>query len=111
MKISRREILEGLLVGAAASFPLIGAGCTSGTQKKGVSDQWKTLQNEHFYTAEGKFDEDAAKKAFYDMFTWVRAKVYEKDRNFQRFHLQRYDEREQMNKRKKASDTDKAKVN
>ncbi len=39
---------------------------------------------------------------FYDMFTWVRAKVYEKDRNFQRFHLQRYDERERMAKEKDA---------
>jgi hypothetical protein len=31
---------------------------------------------------------------FYDMFTWVRAKVYEKDRNFQRFHIARTTERE-----------------
>lgn len=45
---------------------------------------------------------------FYDMFTWVRAKVYEKDRNFQRFHLQRYDERERMAKEK---DAGKAKLN
>jgi Thioredoxin-like domain len=39
---------------------------------------------------------------FYDMFTWVRAKVYEKDRNFQRFHLRRYDERERIAKKKDA---------
>lgn len=44
---------------------------------------------------------------FYDMFTWVRAKVYEQDRNFQRFHLQRYDEREKITKEKEG----KAKVN
>ena len=31
---------------------------------------------------------------FYDMFTWVRAKVYERDRNFQRFHIERMKERE-----------------
>jgi hypothetical protein len=31
---------------------------------------------------------------FYDMFTWVRAKVYEKDRNFQRFHMARTVERQ-----------------
>jgi hypothetical protein len=31
---------------------------------------------------------------FYDMFVWVRAKLYEQDRNFQRFHIQRYAERE-----------------
>lgn len=37
---------------------------------------------------------------FYDMFSWVRAKVYEKDRNFQRFHLERISERERMGKEK-----------
>lgn len=26
---------------------------------------------------------------FYDMFTWVRTKTYKKDRNFQRFHIER----------------------
>ena len=31
---------------------------------------------------------------FYDMFVWVRAKVYEQDRNFQRFHIARHNERE-----------------
>jgi hypothetical protein len=31
---------------------------------------------------------------FYDMFVWIRAKLYEQDRNFQRFHIQRYAERE-----------------
>jgi len=44
---------------------------------------------------------------FYDMFSWVRAKVYEKDRNFQRFHLERYAERESLTKEK----DDKAKLN
>ncbi|KUO54599.1 MAG: hypothetical protein APF80_06770 [Alphaproteobacteria bacterium BRH_c36] len=33
---------------------------------------------------------------FYDMFVWVRAKVYETDRNFQRFHLMRFDERKAL---------------
>jgi hypothetical protein len=33
---------------------------------------------------------------FYDMFAWVRAKVYEKDRNFQRFHLDRAAAREAL---------------
>ena len=33
---------------------------------------------------------------FYDMFTWVRAKVYETDRNFQRFHVARTLEREKL---------------
>lgn len=30
---------------------------------------------------------------FYDLFVWVRAKVYEQDRNFQRFHIARMAER------------------
>lgn len=33
---------------------------------------------------------------FYDMFVWVRHKIYEQDRNFQRFHLTRYHEREAL---------------
>ena len=33
---------------------------------------------------------------FYDMFTWIKHKVYEKDRNFQRFHIGRYKEREAL---------------
>jgi thioredoxin-related protein len=37
---------------------------------------------------------------FYDLFVWVRHKVYERDRNFQRFHISRIAEREVL----KASD-------
>ena len=37
---------------------------------------------------------------FYDLFVWVRAKVYETDRNFQRFHLARHAEREALEKKK-----------
>jgi thioredoxin-related protein len=33
---------------------------------------------------------------FYDLFVWVRAKAYEKDRNFQRFHLERVKERDAL---------------
>jgi thioredoxin-related protein len=36
---------------------------------------------------------------FYDLFVWVRAKVYEQDRNFQRFHLARHTEREALKKK------------
>lgn len=38
------------------------------------------------------------KGTFYDLFVWIREKVYENDRNFQRFHLMRYEEREAMKK-------------
>lgn len=30
---------------------------------------------------------------FYDMFVWIRTKTYEKDRNFQRFHIARQQQR------------------
>lgn len=33
---------------------------------------------------------------FYDLFVWVRTKTYERDRNFQRFHIQRIAEREAL---------------
>lgn len=33
---------------------------------------------------------------FYDLFVWVRTKTYERDANFQRFHVQRHNEREAL---------------
>lgn len=33
---------------------------------------------------------------FYDMFVWVKHKIYEQDRNFQRFHVERFNEREAL---------------
>jgi thioredoxin-related protein len=36
---------------------------------------------------------------FYDLFVWIRAKVYEHDRNFQRFHIARHNEREALLKK------------
>jgi hypothetical protein len=30
------------------------------------------------------------------MFVWIKAKVYEQDRNFQRFHITRMQQREQL---------------
>lgn len=33
---------------------------------------------------------------FYDLFVWVRHKIYERDRNFQRFHIARTAEREAL---------------
>ncbi len=39
---------------------------------------------------------------FYDVFTWIAYKVYEKDRNFQRFHLARIAEREALAAKAKA---------
>ena len=33
---------------------------------------------------------------FYDLFVWVRHKIYERDRNFQRFHISRIAERDAL---------------
>ncbi len=33
---------------------------------------------------------------FYDIFTWVKHEIYKTDRNFQRFHLARYEERQKL---------------
>ena len=33
---------------------------------------------------------------FYDLFVWVRHKLYERDRSFQRFHISRIAEREAL---------------
>ena len=35
---------------------------------------------------------------FYDLLVWVRHKLYEQDRNFQRFHVERYNAREALAK-------------
>jgi thioredoxin-related protein len=39
---------------------------------------------------------------FYDLFVWVRHKLYERDRNFQRFHISRIAEREALKARPEA---------
>lgn len=36
---------------------------------------------------------------FYDLFVWVRSKTYERDKNFQRFHIARHAEREALKKK------------
>jgi len=33
---------------------------------------------------------------FYDLIVWVRLKLYQRDRNFQRFHIARMAEREAL---------------
>ena len=42
---------------------------------------------------------------FYDLFVWVRHKLYERDRNFQRFHISRIAEREASKARPEAGAT------
>ena len=39
---------------------------------------------------------------FYDLFVWVRTKLYERDKSFQRFHIARIGEREALKVGRKA---------
>lgn len=61
MEISRRTMLGGLVAGAAGSL----LGVAGAAEKKGATV--KTYRNEDFYTADGKFNVEAAKKAYYEM--------------------------------------------
>lgn len=62
MEISRRTVLGSLVAGAAgaAMFGVAGA-----AEKKGSAV--KALRNEDFYKADGTFNVEAAKQAYYDM--------------------------------------------
>lgn len=62
MDISRREMIGGLVAGAAASTVLNTA---HAEEKKAIA--MKKYSNEDFYKADGTFDVEAAKKAYYEM--------------------------------------------
>lgn len=62
MKISRRAVLGGM-VAAAAGAPFVGV--AGAAEEKGAGTM--ALRNEDFYKADGSFDVEAAKQAYYDM--------------------------------------------
>jgi len=64
MEISRRTVLSGLVAGAAGSTLM---GVAGAAEQKGAAV--KTYRNEDFYSADGKFDVEKAKQAYYDMMT------------------------------------------
>jgi len=59
-EISRRDLLAGLGVGVAAALPIVGAGCT-------IFQRAAPSKGMVFYGADGKFNEIAAKRAYFDM--------------------------------------------
>jgi len=61
--ITRRGVLKGMAAGAAVAVPLLGGGRASADEKAGELPAWK---NEDFYK-DGKFDAEAAKKAYYTL--------------------------------------------
>ena len=60
MSISRRRVVGGILAGASAAA--IGVASAQPVQKA-----MKKYRNEDFYDADGKFNAEAAKKAYYEM--------------------------------------------
>jgi len=62
MDISRRELLGGVVAGAAASTVF---NTVQAEEKKAIA--MKKYSNEDFYKADGTFDVEAAKKAYYEM--------------------------------------------
>ncbi len=75
MSITRRGLL-GTVAAGAAGMAATGAGCkaTSTAEPAKV----KTYKNSDFYGPDGKFSEDAAKKACFDMMERFHYPVYEK---------------------------------
>ena len=63
-KISRRNMMGGVLAGAASATAL----SASAQGRKGKT--LKTYPNSHYYKADGTFDADAAKAVFYELFNF-----------------------------------------
>ena len=73
--ITRRNLLKVAGGMAAAGIVAAGAGC------KGLARGGAVHANSEFYTADGKFDDVAAKKAYFEMMEGFGYPVYEKLRN------------------------------
>ena len=71
MDISRRTVLTGLATAAAGT---VLAGAAEAAEAKAPA--MKKYRNEDFYTADGKFDQDKAKQAYYEMFTAFGYPIY-----------------------------------
>lgn len=66
--INRRQVIGGLAVGAVAASSLLTSGCKDQPANSGVSSMaWKNPVNKDFYKADGTFDAEKAKQAYYDM--------------------------------------------
>lgn len=62
-----RRIAGALLVAGVTSLLIGSTGCGLAGKGSEGEESWKHPRNEDFYTADGKFDQEAAKKAFYSM--------------------------------------------
>ena len=73
MEISRRQMLTGLVAGAAASSIFETA---HAEEPKAIS--LKKFKNEDFYGADGKFNPEAAKKAYYELMWFYNYPIVER---------------------------------
>ena len=74
-QITRRSWLAGMATGAAAGATLLGAGCR--VCRKGITMH----KNAEFYGPDGKFNQDAAKKAYFELMEGLHYPVYQKLRD------------------------------
>lgn len=65
--INRREAIGGFAAGAVATSSLLATGCRKNPSVSDIPMGWKTPVNKDFYKADGSFDADKAKQAYYDM--------------------------------------------
>ncbi len=68
--INRRQVIGSLAAGAVVTSSLITSGCKGRPANSGASMAWKKPLNKDFYNADGTFDVEKAKQAYYDMMTY-----------------------------------------
>jgi D-lyxose ketol-isomerase len=74
--ITRRKMI-GLAAGAMTSMSLFTA-CRSTDKKERTMKKLSTYGNDHFYKADGAFDEAAAKQAYYEMMECYRYPIVDR---------------------------------
>lgn len=76
--INRRQVMGGFAAGAVVTSSLVISGCKEQSANSGVSMAWKNSVNEDFYKADGTFDAEKAKQAYYDMMTYYNYPIVER---------------------------------
>jgi D-lyxose ketol-isomerase len=74
--ISRRKWI-GVVAGTAVSLPML-TGCAVTGKKEQTMKKLQTYKNDHFYKADGTFDENAAKQAYYEMMEYYNYPIVER---------------------------------
>jgi D-lyxose ketol-isomerase len=79
--INRRQLLGGVVAGAAASVTVLNADhamAAAEVKRAAKRRKLREFKNEEFYTPEGKFDVEAAKKAYYEMMRYYQYPIPER---------------------------------